>query len=106
MSILGKIYDKGNGPYFAVVASLFSLITLSISIIILSITDQKVVLLTEFMSYLGDGLRFSNFLFNIGMVVSSILFVFYYWFLSQYLYENGVKEKGKVDAALTFALVT
>lgn len=106
MSILEKIYDKGHGPYFAIAASLISLITLSLSLIILSITDSKVILLTEFMSYLGDGLRFSNFLFNAGMVISSVLFVFYYWFLSEYIYQNGVKEKGRIDSALTFAILT
>lgn len=106
MSILETIYDKGHGPYFAIAAALISLVTLSISMIILTLTDSTIILLTEFMSYLGNGFRFSNLLFNVGMVVSSILFVFYYWFLSRYLYENGDEDKGKMDSALTFAIIT
>ncbi len=99
-----KINDV-HGCYFSIAAVIISLITLTTSLIILSITDSTMIILTEFMSYLGDGLRFANFLFNGGMLISSALFVIYYIFLSQYLYDDEIDKKEVLRAATISALI-
>jgi len=92
MSLLDKFYEKINGSYFAFLSSGLLLISLLIASAIYYISDNSFSIMTHWVSDLGEGPNFSNYIFNIGEISSGICSILFFLFLTRILYkENKMK---------------
>ncbi len=74
-----------------VIAILIPIITIIISVTIYALNDASFSFLTHYLSHLGGGPNGSNIVFNVGIMVSGVLMIFYFLNLSAYLRRKKTK---------------
>lgn len=85
MDKLDRFYQKINGCYFAFLGVATSLLCIFIAYLLFIQVDPSFTIFTHFISDLGDGPNFSNVVFSIGVISSSVISLFFYGFLTKFL---------------------
>ena len=93
MGKIDKFYEKFNGSYFAFIGVGVSLVSIFIAIGLYMIADPTFSLFTHFLSDLGDGRNYSNVVFNISRILDGVILLFFYLYLSRYLYNKEVSKR-------------
>lgn len=96
MSVMDKFYEKVRGSYFALLSSVVFLISLLTASTIYYISDQSFSIITHWVSDLGEGPNFSNYVFNIGEISSGIISILFFIFLSRTLYKENKMRKSLI----------
>ncbi|MFX0076608.1 MAG: DUF998 domain-containing protein [Candidatus Hermodarchaeota archaeon] len=88
-TILFEKYDilikRFNRHYLRVIGILIPIITIITSVVIYAINDASFSFLTHYLSHLGGGPNGSNIIFNVGIMISGVLMIFFFLNLSAYL---------------------
>lgn len=105
VKLFDKIYNKIHGSYFAFLAVAVSLGSIFVAYLLYIQVDSSFSIVTHFISDLGDGPNFSNIVFNIGMISTAVIFIFFYIYLTRYLLKNNAR-KGMVYASFGSALIS
>ncbi|TXT60824.1 MAG: membrane protein of unknown function [Promethearchaeota archaeon] len=90
--VVDKLYEKINGSVFAFLAVGINLGCIFTAYLLYIQVDPSFTIFTHFISDLGDGQNFSNFVFNIGMLCTPIIFLFFYIFLTRYLLTQDARK--------------
>lgn len=102
METLNRFYDKIPGSYFAYIGFLFSIIFISIAVILYG--DPTFSIFTHYLSDLGAAARNSSLVFNIGMIISAPLRVLFGFYLLKFLKSRGANEKTLKITAYTIVI--
>ncbi|MFX1445554.1 MAG: DUF998 domain-containing protein [Promethearchaeota archaeon] len=85
MEKLDKFYEKVNGSYFGIIGYIISAISVIIAQMLYMESDPSFSMSTNFISDLGTGPNGSNFVFNIGMIITGFFFMLFYVYIGLYL---------------------
>ncbi len=91
MENLSRFYDKIPGSYIAYIGFIFSVIFISIAVILYG--DPTFSIFTHYLSDLGAVARNSSLVFNIGMIISAPIRVLFGFYLLKFLKSKGANEK-------------
>ena len=89
MEKIDQFFKRFNGSYFAFVGAGISLITLFIAIILYRMVDPTFNPTTDWISDLGEGPNYSNYVFNIGAIAFGIISIFFDLYLTIFLLKKG-----------------
>lgn len=103
MEKIDNFYKKINGSYFGFLGLAVSLICINISQMLFMTVDPTFNMFTNWLSDLGSGAY--GYIYNIGMIISSILFIFFFIYLIRYMQIKGGNKK-ITSIALIFALIS
>lgn len=92
IEIIDRFYRKINGCYFAFLGVGTSLLCIFIAYLLFIQVDPSFTIFTHFISDLGDGPNFSNVIFSIGVISSSVISLFFYIFLTKFLIERDANK--------------
>jgi hypothetical membrane protein len=105
MDILNNLYKKIHGSYFGFLGVGISITSIFIAYLLYIQVDASFTIFTHFISDLGDGANYSNIVFNIGMICTSIINLLFYIYLTQYLMNQNA-QKGPIFASFGSVLLS
>lgn len=85
------LIKRFNRHYLRVTAILVPIITIIVSVTIYALNDTSFSFLTHYLSHLGGGPNGSNIIFNVGIMISGVLMIFFFLNLSAYLRRKQTK---------------
>lgn len=101
MTLMDNFYKKINGSYFAFLGSSIFLIAIFIASGIYFASDPSFNIMTHWVSDLGEGPNFSNYVFNTGEIITGICYILFFLFLTKVLYRE---KKMKIPLIISFII--
>ena len=92
MEKIDQFFKRFNGSYFAFVGAGISLISLFIAIVLYRMVDPTFSPTADWVSDLGEGPNYSNYIFNISEIATGIILIFFYLYLTILLQKKGASK--------------